>query len=157
MSVVKLPKMTEEEINDFIEKQTLCRIAFRGERYPYIAPFQYVTIDGTMYFHFTNYGKKMKMITADSRACVEVERYSPDLEEYKFVSLRGELEIVEDQKERTKGIMKLMEKGRESLSKNFLWAHGIHPSEDWSSLNPEKPLVLVRLSKVVEKVGLKSP
>jgi hypothetical protein len=50
--------MSEEEIDELLSEQTLCRIAFGGKNAPYIAPFQYVLIDGQLYFHFTDYGKK---------------------------------------------------------------------------------------------------
>jgi nitroimidazol reductase NimA-like FMN-containing flavoprotein (pyridoxamine 5'-phosphate oxidase superfamily) len=55
---VKLPKMSEDEIEKLVEEQMLCRIAFKGDQHPYIAPFQYIRINGTLYFHFTDYGKR---------------------------------------------------------------------------------------------------
>lgn len=155
--IVKLPKMTRREINQLLRKQILCRIAFKGEEHPYIAPFRYTTINGTLYFHFTEYGKKMKMLEADRRICVEIESYSPNLEEYEFVSLKGQLEIVRDPRERAQAIRRLMKEGKKKLSKNFLAAHGFNKSEDWSSMSPEKPLVIVKLSNIAETVGLKSP
>lgn len=154
---VKLPKMTRSEIDELLQNQILCRIAFKGEEHPYIAPFQYTTIKGSLYFHFTDYGKKMKMLQADKRVCVEIESYSPNLAEYKFVSLRGQLELVKDPKERAEAITKLMEEGKQRLSKNFLAAHGFNTSDDWSSLSPEKPLVIVKLGKVRDVVALRSP
>jgi len=45
--------MKKSEIERLMKEQFLCRIAFRGEEYPYIAPFQYVFANGTLYFHFT--------------------------------------------------------------------------------------------------------
>ena len=59
---LKLPKMTKQEMWKLIRRQRLCRIAFKGDTYPYMAPFQYVVLDGVLYFHFTDYGKKMKLI-----------------------------------------------------------------------------------------------
>ena len=53
MSVVKLPQMTEDEIKKVIDAQDLCRIAFLDENYPYIAPFQYIYVKNSFYFHFT--------------------------------------------------------------------------------------------------------
>lgn len=99
----------------------------------------------------------MKMLEADRRICVEIESYSPNLEEYEFVSLKGQLEIVRDPRERAQAIRRLMKEGKKKLSKNFLAAHGFNKSEDWSSMSPEKPLVIVKLSNIAETVGLKSP
>ena len=79
LTTVKLPKMDMREIQKLIGEQMLCRIAFKGSKYPYMAPFQYVVVDGSLYFHFTDYGKKMKLIGKDNRVCVEIESYSQDL------------------------------------------------------------------------------
>jgi len=67
---VKLPWMTDDEVEQLLEEQMLCRIAFKGDEYPYLVPFRYVVMDGTLYFHFTDYGKKMRLLDMDSKACV---------------------------------------------------------------------------------------
>jgi nitroimidazol reductase NimA-like FMN-containing flavoprotein (pyridoxamine 5'-phosphate oxidase superfamily) len=156
LRIVKLPSMKEHEIDDLIERQMICRIAFRGSRYPYIAPFQYVTIGGTLYFHFTNYGGKMRMLGTDSKVCVEIEEYEPDMSKYMFVVLRGTLKIVTDSRERAEAINGLMSQGRRRLSRSFLVAHGFDKGEDWSSLDPQKPLVIVKLDEVADRTGLRN-
>jgi len=153
----KLPWMTDEDIEALIDEQMICRIAFNGPNYPYLAPFQYVTIDGNLYFHFTNYGRKMRLIKRDNRACVQIESYQPDLSSYNFISLRGKLEIVDDEEERKKAIERFREEGKKRLSPSFLAAHGINPREGWESLSHEKDLVIVKLDDVVDRVGLRSP
>ena len=60
MGLVKLPAMSEDEIQQLLEEQVLCRIAFQDKKHPYIAPFQYVYVNGSLYFHLTNYGKKIR-------------------------------------------------------------------------------------------------
>jgi hypothetical protein len=157
MALVKLPIMTSSEIEDLIREQLMCRIAFKGEDYPYLAPFQYVVLKGSLYFHFTDYGRKMKLLEKDNRACVQIERYEPDLSSYSFVSLRGRLEVVEDEGERHRALNQLSTEGKEKLSPNFLAAHGINPREGWGSLNPKKSYIIVKLRDVVDIVGLKSP
>lgn len=157
MSLVKLPKMERSRIEELLQNQVICRIAFRGEDYPYMAPFQYVYIDGTLYFHFTRYGKKMKLIEQDNRVAVEIETYKPDLHQYCFVVFRGELEIVSDLNERSKAIKRMAEVGSEQLSTNFLAAHGLKKSEGWQALNPNKPFNIVKLTKIVESIALGSP
>jgi len=89
--LIKLPRMEKQEIEELISEQLLCRIAFKGGKYPYMAPFQYVYMNGTLYFHFTDYGKKMGLLDRDNRVCVEIEKYLPDMSEYSFVVLRGKL------------------------------------------------------------------
>ncbi len=157
LTVVKLPKMEKSEIEKLLQEQMLCRIAFKGDEYPYMAPFQYVLMDGSLYFHFTDYGKKMRLLEKDKRVCVEIEKYRPDLSEYNFVVFRGELEVVRDPQERAKVINRIAEEGKQKLSTNFLSAHGFKKEEGWSSFTPERPVVIVKLKKVAEEIGLKSP
>ena len=157
MTIVKLPKMEKREIEKLIREQMLCRIAFKGDEYPYMAPFQYVFMDGSLYFHFTDYGRKMRLLERDSRVCVEIERYRTDLSEYSFVVLRGKLKVVTDPEERAKVIKRMAEDGKQKLSKNFLAAHGFKKEEGWSSFTPEKPIVVVKIEEKAEEIGLKSP
>ncbi len=157
MTIVKLPKMQKREMKKLIREQVLCRIAFKGDNYPYMAPFQYVFIDGFLYFHFTDYGKKMRLLERDKRVCVEIESYTPDLSKYSFVVLRGSLRVIKDPKERARVIKRIAEEGKRKLSRNFLAAHGFQKYEDWSSFTPEKPLAIVKLEEIAEQIGLRSP
>jgi nitroimidazol reductase NimA-like FMN-containing flavoprotein (pyridoxamine 5'-phosphate oxidase superfamily) len=157
LTIVKLPKMEKHGINQLIREQMLCRIAFKGDEYPYMAPFQYVLMNESIYFHFTDYGKKMRLLERDKRVCVEIEKYRQDLSEYSFVILRGTLKVVADPHERATIIRRMAEEGKQKLSPNFLAAHGFKKEEGWSSFTPEKPLVIVKLENVTQEIGLKSP
>jgi nitroimidazol reductase NimA-like FMN-containing flavoprotein (pyridoxamine 5'-phosphate oxidase superfamily) len=158
MTVFKLPKITKQEMWRLIRRQRLCRIAFRGDTYPYIAPFQYVVLDSSLYFHFTDYGKKMRLIEKDRRVCVEIEEYREDLSEYSFIVLRGTLRVVSNPQERAKAIRKLAEEGEQKLSPNFLPAHGFKKEDGWTSLTPtNSSLVAIKLENVTQEIGLKSP
>lgn len=158
VTILKLPKMTKQEMWNLIRKKRLCRIAFRGEDYPYIAPFQYVVFDKTLYFHFTDYGTKMKLIQKDRNVCVEIEEYKEDLSEYSFIVLKGTLEVVIDPQERTKALKELANQGQEELSPNFLAAHGLRKEDGWESLTPKNSLlVAVKIENIIQEIGLKSP
>jgi nitroimidazol reductase NimA-like FMN-containing flavoprotein (pyridoxamine 5'-phosphate oxidase superfamily) len=111
----------------------------------------------TLYFHFTAYGRKMKLMEKDKQVCVEIEQYKPDLSQYMFVTLKGKLSIVKDSTERAQVIKRMRELGKEKLSRNFLAAHGFKLDEGWDSLTAEKPLVIVKLEQLIEESGLKSP
>ena len=154
---VKMPKMKENEIEQLVREQFLCRIAFRGDLQPYIAPFQYVVVNGTLYFHFTDYGKKMSFFKQETAVCVEIERYTPNLSEYGFVVLTGKLKLVENRKERKKAIEKMAEVGKQKLSPNFLVAHGFSQGSEWDTFTEDKPIFIIKLDEVTEKIGLKSP
>ncbi len=99
----------------------------------------------------------MKFLEKDKRVCVEIEKYQPNMSEYNFVVLRGSIEIVNDAHERSRVITKIAEDGKRKLSRNFLAAHGFKKEEGWSALSPEKPLVIAKLTEIVEEIGLKSP
>ncbi len=157
MTIVKLPRMSEDEIDQLIQEQVLCRIAFKREKHPYVAPFQYVCMNGVIYFHFTDYGKKMILLERDKRVCVEIEGYEKDLSKYQFVVLTGKLKVVTDSREKAQVIKRMAEEGKRRLSENFLAAHGLKPEQGWLALAQERPLVVVKLGDVVERIGLKSP
>ena len=152
-----MPKMNEKEVESLVSEQFLCRIAFRGETQPYIAPFQYVVVDGTLYFHFTDYGRKMAFFKRGTPVCVEIERYTPNLSDYKFVVLFGNLKLVENQEERKRAIMKMAEVGKQQLSANFLVAHGFPQGSDWGEFTDDQPILIIKLDDVTERAGLKSP
>jgi len=149
--------MEEREIEKLIREQMICRIAFKGDKHPYIVPLQYVFMNGSLYFHFAEYGRKMKLLEMNNQVCVEIEKYQPDLSEYCFVMLRGRLEIVRDPQERAEVIKMLAEEGQRKLSENFLAAHGFKKEEGWSSFSTEKPLVIAKLEETEQALGLKSP
>ena len=140
-----------------IRRQRLCRIAFKGTTYPYMAPFQYVVLNRHLYFHFTDYGKKMKLLESDKRVCVEIEEYREDLSEYSFIILRGTLKIITDPQERAEAIRKISGEGEQKLSPNFLPAHGFKKEDGWASLSSEKPLIVIKLEDIAQEIGLKSP
>jgi hypothetical protein len=148
--------MSGEEVDVLIGTQIMCRIAFNGDGYPYLAPFRYVTMGGDLYFHFTDYGKKMRLLKQDSKCCVQIERYAPDLSDYSFVSLRGRLEEVTGPEERRKAVGLFRESGK-TLSTRFLAAHGLDAGDGWGAFTADKELVIVKLVDIVEKVGLKNP
>ena len=149
--------MKENEIEQLIREQFLCRIAFKGDLQPYIAPFQYAYVNGILYFHFTDYGKKMSFFKQETPVCVEIERYTPNLSKYGFVVLTGKLRLVEDHEERKTAIEKMAEGGKNKLSANFLLAHGFSQGSNWTDFTADKPILIIKLDDVTEKIGLKSP
>ena len=157
MEPIKLPWMDDAEIGELVKEQSICRLAINGEEYPYLAPFRYIVIGNTLYFHFTDYGRKMKLLEKNRKVCVQVERYQPDLSNYRFVSLRGELKKVENPSEYKEAVLTFSEIGKKMLSTKFLAAHGLDPSEGWESFSPCKQFIIMKLEKISEKIGLKSP
>ncbi|HOV51366.1 MAG TPA: pyridoxamine 5'-phosphate oxidase family protein [Methanothrix sp.] len=159
MDIFKMPRMERAEFDRLVEEQYICRIAFKGEKHPYIAPFLYVFDGKFMYFLSTKYGRKVQYFRDNPRVCVEIEHYSPDLSAFSFVALPGRLMEVDDgdKKRAVREMFVRLIKSR-ALSQNVLSALGHFPHEPVEVLlEAEKSSVwqLVEV-KVEEILGLKS-
>ena len=115
------------------------------------------SFDKESLINFTDYGKKMSFFKQKTPVCVEIERYTSNLSEYEFVVLYGNLELVENQEERRRVIVKMAELGKQQLSPKFLVAHGFPQGSDWSDFSIDQPILIIKLDDVKEKTGLKSP
>jgi nitroimidazol reductase NimA-like FMN-containing flavoprotein (pyridoxamine 5'-phosphate oxidase superfamily) len=91
--------MEKEEYDRFIAEEYVSRIAFKGD-YPYIAPFLYVFNGKNIYFLSTQYGKKVELFRSNPQVAVEIENYSPDLSHYRFVTLQGKIDEVDQEEEK---------------------------------------------------------
>lgn len=64
-----------EKIVDIIDKCQVVRLGLMGREYPYIVPltFGYEAYDGSLcvYFHCATEGKKIDLINANNRVCLE--------------------------------------------------------------------------------------
>jgi nitroimidazol reductase NimA-like FMN-containing flavoprotein (pyridoxamine 5'-phosphate oxidase superfamily) len=157
MALVKLPKMNEEEIKTAIEKDNICRIAFIDNDFPYISPFQYVFHKNTLYFHITDYGKKMKILENKKRnnVCVAIEKFEPDLSYYYFIAIQGRLEKVEDEKQIADITEKMVGEARKKYSTNFLAAHGFDNKKGWEEFSLDKGVKIYKLKEMKRRIGLK--
>jgi hypothetical protein len=156
--VLKLPKMTQEEIEWVIKEQNICRIAFFDvdEKFPYVSPFQYAYLDNKFHFHFTDYGKKIKILEKNRNVCVSIEKFEPDLSEFYFISIQGTLELVENKIEKYKALEQMFQKARKKYSQNFLSAHGIDKEKGWEGLKRSDPLIIYLLEEKKPRIALKS-
>ncbi|HII06341.1 MAG TPA: pyridoxamine 5'-phosphate oxidase family protein [Methanotrichaceae archaeon] len=156
MEVVKIPSMEKREYDRLINDEHVCRIAFKGDRYPYVAPFVYVFDGRFMYFLSTKYGKKIEFFREDPHVSVEVERYAPDLSSYSFVTLRGRLVEVYDPEEKRavrEGFVGLIR--NKNLSRNVLLALGHSPEDPLDLIVEEERSLIWKLVDVEKIVGLK--
>jgi nitroimidazol reductase NimA-like FMN-containing flavoprotein (pyridoxamine 5'-phosphate oxidase superfamily) len=156
MNVHKIPLMTKIECDELINDQYISRIAFKGE-YPYIAPFMYVYDGNFLYFLSTKYGKKIKRFQANPKVAVEIEQYADDLSEYRFVTLQGSIEQVEEDDKKLavrKRFMNLIID--KSLSKNVLAALGHSPNDSLESIVEEERSFVWKLVDVEHVIGIKT-
>ncbi|NVM46295.1 MAG: pyridoxamine 5'-phosphate oxidase family protein [Candidatus Lokiarchaeota archaeon] len=147
--------MTEEEIISVLNNENICRIAFIEDLYPYICPFQYIYIKDQLYFHFTNYGKKMKIISKNKNVCVSIEKFEPDLSSYYFISIQGKLVLIKAKEILKEIIEQIFNKAKENFSVNFLTAHGFKKEDGWENLIDDN-LLIYKLEESSRRIGLKS-
>jgi nitroimidazol reductase NimA-like FMN-containing flavoprotein (pyridoxamine 5'-phosphate oxidase superfamily) len=157
VEIVKIPRMDKPEYDKLIEEGYLSRIAFQGEKYPYIAPFLYV-FDGTfLYFLSTKYGRKNDLFRKSPYVSVEVERYTQDLSCYTFVTMQGYLVQEEDAIKKKIIRQKFVDMIREkNLSQNILAALGHDPSDPIESITTEERANIWKLTGVTDIVALKN-
>ena len=149
--------MEKQEYDKLIEKGYVCRIAFQGEKYPYIAPFLYVFDGSFMYFLSTKYGKKIEYFRKSPYVSVEIEKYTRDFSSYTFVTLQGYLEEVHDSIEkkiiRQRFVDLIVER---NLSSNIMAALGHSPDETPAAIAEEERSLVWRLVGVKDLVALKN-
>jgi uncharacterized protein len=157
MEIVRIPRMEKQEYDHLIEEGYIARIAFQGEKYPYIAPFLYVFDGQFIYFLSTKYGKKIEYFRKSPYVSVEVERYTKDLSCYTFVTMQGYLEEVTD------GIEKKLIRKRfvdlikdRNLSPNILAALGHSPEDLPEAIAMEERSLVWKLTGVKDLVALKN-
>lgn len=157
MEIIKIPRMEKLEYDRLIENGYICRIAFQGEKYPYIAPFLYVFDGSFLYFLSTKYGKKIEYFRKSPYASVEIEKYTKDLSSYTFVTLQGYMEEVHDSIEkkliREKFVDLIVER---NLSCNILAALGHSPLDPPAAIGREERSLVWKLVGVKDLVALKN-
>lgn len=157
MEVVKIPQMDKKEYDTLIEEGYICRIAFQGDKYPYIAPFLYVFDGKFLYFLSTKYGRKNDLFRKSPYVSVEVEKYTQDLSSYTFVTMQGYLKQEEDSITKKIIRQKFVEMIRgKNLSHNILAALGHQPSEPIEAITAEERSNIWKLTGVVDIVALKN-
>lgn len=144
-----MPSMKKSEYDTLVTESYICRIAFKGESHPYIAPFLYIFDGKFMYFLSTKYGKKLQHFRNNPYVTVEVERYAPDLSDFAFVSIPGRLKEVQDTEIKRSVRQKFVDLiKKRDLSLNVLSALGHSPDE------PIEVLLTAERSLVWKLVGV---
>jgi nitroimidazol reductase NimA-like FMN-containing flavoprotein (pyridoxamine 5'-phosphate oxidase superfamily) len=157
MDIVKIPRMEKQDYDKLIEEGYVCRIAFQGEKYPYIAPFLYVFDGKFLYFLSTKYGKKIEYFRKSPYVAVEIEKYSKDLSSYTFVSLQGYLEEVTDSIEKKiirDEFVRLIKERK--LSSKILAALGHSPQDPPEAIALEERSLVWKLIGVKDLVALRN-
>ena len=159
MNIVKIPSMDREEYDKLISENHISRIAFTGDIYPYMAPFMYVFNEEEKFLYFlsTKYGKKMDLFKKNPNVAVEIEKYSDDMSNYKFITLQGKIIEVKDESEKNEVIKSFINMIQNKLSSKALAALGYSPNESPESLLNGDNTLLWKLIDVNKIVALKNP
>jgi hypothetical protein len=153
--VFKLPKMTEKEADELLKSCRICRMALNDHPQPYIIVLDYVYLNGKMYFHFADYGKKVELFNKSPHVSVEVDRYNEDVTDYKSITLMGKLSKVQDPGEKETAARALVSSiDSRGGTRNVAARHGFTTLEP-SRMALESSLLL-RLD-VSDYIALRSP
>ncbi len=155
--IIKIPKMDKSEYDELISRQYLCRVVFKGDTYPYIAPLLYIFDGNYMYFLSTNYGKKISFFREYPYVLVEIEEYEKDFSEFSFMVLSGKLVEINDEKKDRNIRKDFVEMIKErNLSKNIMIALGHSSKEPLESLVNEKRSIVWKLTDVQDIKAFKN-
>lgn len=156
MKIKKIPLMTRREYDELIDECYVSRIAFKGE-YPYIAPFIYVFDGDFIYFLSTRYGKKIELFRKNPQVAVEIEKYSEDLSDYRFVTLQGSIVEVDDETQKRRVKKEFIELIRhKNLSNHIMTALGHSSDDPLEYLVEEDRSFVWKLTDVKNITGIKN-
>ncbi len=156
MDPEKLSLMEEDEYKELVENQYLCRISYLGDKYPQIKPFLYIAEKNNIHILASKYGKKLKFLEENPKVALEIEEYSEDLSDYKFVTLHGTLSKVEDEDSCKRIREKFVELIRNrDLSRNVMRALGHSKDEPLESIVEGPKTYVYELIDVEKVVGFK--
>ncbi len=155
MELIKMPVMGRQACEQLLTQEFVCRVAFKGDRYPFIAPLLYVFDGKHLFFLATKYGKKIECFRENPLVVVEVEQKSNNLSRFSFVTITGRVvEVVDPEEQRTvrRTFIRLLQ--QRSLSKNVLAALGHDPHQPFEVLEQEEKTLVWKLVEVAEIRGL---
>ena len=89
--MIKLPAMSQKEVEELLKSCKICRMAMNDRVQPYLICLDYVYLNGKMYFHFADYGRKMGLLEKDPHVSVELDQYNKSVTEYKNATFMGKL------------------------------------------------------------------
>lgn len=107
------------EIELFLERMPVGRLAVMTEEGPYVVALNYLFFEGSIYFHSAQAGRKIEALRTDSRACFLVDDVGPQVlwaqgcgisQIYKSVICFGKAEFVEEPVEKRRILERMVQK-----------------------------------------------
>jgi hypothetical protein len=153
--IVKLPAMTADEVETLLGSQKICRMALNDWPQPYIIALDYVYVDGKLYFHFADYGRKMDLIRDDPHVSVEIDNFCEAAPDFMTITLMGQLAPVTRKGEKERAAEALVESAKaRGGKKNVAARHGFKALDQDALTAPSSALYGL---DVCDYVALKSP
>lgn len=153
--MIKLPAMSKKEIEELLKSSKICRMALNDRVQPYLICLDYAYVDGKMYFHFANYGRKMELLEKDMHVSVELDQYNKSVTKYKNATFMGKLVKVTNGTEKKRASEALLSTIKTSSGKKKVAArHGYDKLDEEAFLSGSS--LFMRLD-VNDYVALKSP
>jgi nitroimidazol reductase NimA-like FMN-containing flavoprotein (pyridoxamine 5'-phosphate oxidase superfamily) len=109
--------MDKNEIEAVIRASTVCRLGLCGPDGPYVVPLGFGYEDDRLYFHSSPHGRKIEMLQAEPRVCVEFDvdvRLVPHEQackwsvNYRTVIAFGTARLVHDRDEKVRALNAIM-------------------------------------------------
>ncbi|HLK29108.1 MAG TPA: pyridoxamine 5'-phosphate oxidase family protein [Puia sp.] len=135
--------LTNEEIEDVLKRQFICRIGCHADNKTYVVPISYA-YDGTYIYCHTQEGMKIKMMRQNPHICIEIDTLE-NMATWKSVIADGKFEEVSDKDERRKALKVLL-----SRVYPFISSKKMHLGEQW----PFAPDDLNEIKGVVFRIAL---
>jgi uncharacterized protein len=110
---------TSREMELLLERMPVGRLAIMTEDGPYIVALNYLFLEGSIYFHSAQAGRKIEALRADSRVCFLVDDVGPQVlwehgcgisQIYKSVICFGKAEFVEGPVEKRRILERMVRK-----------------------------------------------
>ena len=150
--VYRLPAMTGEQVEQLLAAQKICRMAFNDDPHPYIIALDYIYMDGRLYFHFADYGRKMYLIDNHPDVSVEIDNFMEGANHFDTITLMGRLQKITDKAEKDRCIKALIDSVKaRGGEKNVAARHGL------GALDPEAFSPTFYRLDVQDYVALRSP
>jgi len=110
---------TSREMELLLKRMPVGRLAVMTEDGPYIVALNYLFLEGSIYFHSAQAGRKIEALRADSRVCFLVDEVGPQVlwehgcgisQIYKSVICFGKAEFVEGPVEKRRILERMVRK-----------------------------------------------
>lgn len=141
-----LPELTRDEMLRLLDEERVGRVGLNDDPQPYIVPTDFAYLDGSIYIHTPEGGKKATLARKNPNVCFEVDRYDSTVTDFRSIIIRGRITEVSSPDERRKAMQVL---GEKAVKSGAVIKHG-----QSSEASPKIAIFKIDIS---DMTGIKSP